>query len=48
MLESRHPAHPAGSYLVSYTGWRDTAALDPAAHYDTYGKVEAATDRNRQ
>ena len=39
VLESRNSKYPAGSYVLTCTGWRELAVIDPDAHYDTYGKV---------
>jgi len=42
VLESKNSRFPAGSHVVTYTGWRDVSVVDPDAVYDTYGKGQSA------
>jgi len=42
VLESKNRKYPVGSYVVTYTGWREISVTDPEAHYDTYGKGATA------
>ena len=39
VIESKNPKYPPGSHVVTYTGWKEVAVVDPDAVYDTYGKV---------
>ena len=46
VLESKNSRFPAGSHVVTYTGWRDVSVVDPDAVYDTYGKVVGTSTRH--